>query len=198
VDSSTIIENSLDEEPRLLPGDLAIWFFIFAELLVFAIFFMVYSIQRLQNIELFNQYQDTLNKETGAINTVLLITGSYFIVRAVGAIKQNNTTSCINWLYASLAMGSGFLILKTYEFYSKFSVGIGLNTNDFYFFYISLTFFHFLHVILGMIIIIAVVFMAKRGKYSAKEHTGIETAASYWHMVDLVWIVLFPLVYIIR
>ena len=194
MDSSTTIEN----EPRLLPGDLAIWFFIFAELLVFGIFFIVYSIQRLQNIELFNQYQDTLNKETGAINTVLLITASYFVVRAVEEIKKNNISSCVKWLNASLVMGAGFLMLKSYEFYSKFSVGISMNTNDFYFFYISLTFFHFLHAILGMIILFAVVIFAKRGKYSAKEHTGIETAASYWHMVDLVWIVLFPLVYIIR
>ena len=194
MDSSTIIEN----EQRLLPGDLAIWFFIFAELLVFGIFFIVYSIQRLQNVELFNQYQETLNKETGAINTVLLITASYFVVRAVEEIKNNNISSCVNWLYASLAMGAGFLMLKSYEFYSKFSVGIGMDTNDFYFFYISLTFFHFLHAILGMIIIFAVVIFAKKGKYSAQEHTGIETAASYWHMVDLVWIVLFPLVYIIR
>jgi len=194
VESSTTIEN----EQRLLPGDLAIWFFIFAELLVFGIFFVVYSMQRLQNLELFNQYQETLNKETGAINTVLLITASYFVVRAVEEIKKNNISSCVNWLYASLAMGAGFLMLKSYEFYSKFSVGIGMDTNDFYFFYISLTFFHFLHVILGMIIIFAVVIFAKKGKYSAQEHTGIETAASYWHMVDLVWIVLFPLVYIIR
>lgn len=192
--NSTAIEN----EQRLLPGDLAIWFFIFAELLVFGIFFIVYSIQRLQHTELFNQYQATLNKETGAINTVLLITASYFVVRAVDAIKTNNISSCINWLYASLGMGTGFLILKSYEFYSKFSVGIGINTNDFYFFYISLTFFHFLHVILGMIIIFFVILFAKKGKYSAKEHTGIETAASYWHMVDLVWIILFPLVYIIH
>ncbi|HIQ14491.1 MAG TPA: cytochrome c oxidase subunit 3 family protein [Leucothrix sp.] len=194
MESSTTIEN----EQRLLPGDLAIWFFIFAELLVFGIFFVVYSMQRLQNLELFNQYQETLNKETGAINTVLLITASYFVVRAVEEIKKNNISSCVNWLYASLAMGAGFLMLKSYEFYSKFSVGIGMDTNDFYFFYISLTFFHFLHFILGMIIIFAVVIFAKKGKYSAQEHTGIETAASYWHMVDLVWIVLFPLVYIIR
>ncbi len=183
---------------RLLPGDLAIWFFIFAELLVFAVFFIIYSIQRLQHIELFNQYQATLNKESGAVNTILLITASYFVVRAVQSIKADEVEQCIKWLYASLAMGAGFLAIKSYEFYSKFSVGIDLNTNDFYFFYISLTFFHFLHVILGMIIIFAVIIFAKKGKYSAKEHTGIETAASYWHMVDLVWITLFPLVYIIR
>lgn len=198
MESTTSTESNIENEQRLLPGDLAIWFFIFAELLVFGIFFIVYSIQRLQHIELFNQYQQTLNKETGAINTALLITASYFVVRAVQEIKKNNVVSCINWLYASLGMGVGFLMLKSYEFYSKFSVGISLNTNDFYFFYISLTFFHFLHVILGMIIIFFVIQFAKKGRYSAKEHTGIETAASYWHMVDLVWIVLFPLVYIIR
>lgn len=198
METTTSTESNRANEPRLLPGDLAIWFFIFAELLVFGIFFIVYSIQRLQHIELFNQYQQTLNKETGAINTVLLITASYFVVRAIQEIKKNNVDSCINWLYASMGMGFGFLLLKSYEFYGKFSVGINLNTNDFYFFYISLTFFHFLHVILGMIIIFFVILFAKKGKYSDKEHTGIETAASYWHMVDLVWIVLFPLVYIIR
>ena len=198
MESTTSTESNIENEQRLLPGDLAIWFFIFAELLVFAIFFIVYSIQRLQHVELFNQYQQTLNKETGAINTALLITASYFVVRAVQEIKKNNVDTCISWLYRSLGMGAGFLMLKSYEFYSKFSVGINLNTNDFYFFYISLTFFHFLHVILGMIIISFVILFAKKGRYSAKEHTGIETAASYWHMVDLVWIVLFPLVYIIR
>jgi nitric oxide reductase NorE protein len=190
--------DTIEFEPRLLPGDLAIWFFIFAELLVFGIFFIVYSIQRVQHIELFNQYQDTLNRETGAINTLLLITSSYFVVRAVQSIQKDNVNACVNWLYAALGMGTGFLFLKSYEFYDKFSAGINLETNTFYFFYLSLTFFHFLHVILGMIILAAVAFKAKRSRYSAAEHTGVETGASYWHMVDLVWIILFPLVYIIR
>lgn len=188
----------LKVEPRLLPGDLAIWFFIFAELLVFGIFFVVYSVVRVQNLDLFNQYQDTLNRGIGATNTLLLITASYFVVRAVNAIKRDDVSSCIHWLSASMATGAGFLCLKSIEFYSKFSVGIGLDTNTFYFFYISLTFFHYLHVILGMIILGAVIVKARQGKYSAVEHTGVETGASYWHMVDLVWIILFPLVYIIR
>jgi len=187
-----------DPEPKLLPGDFAIWIFIFAELLVFGIFFLIYAVVRLNNLELFNQYQATLNKEIGAINTLLLITASYFVVRAVHAIRENKIESCINWLYLSLVCGSGFLLFKSSEFYAKFSAGISMDTNTFYFFYISLTFFHFLHVILGMIILIAILIKAKQGKYSEQEHTGVETGASYWHMVDLVWIVLFPLVYIIR
>jgi nitric oxide reductase NorE protein len=65
-------------------------------------------------------------------------------------------------------------------------------------FYLSLTFFHFMHVILGMVILAAVLLKAGRGGYTAAEHRGVETGASYWHMVDLVWIILFPLVYVVR
>ena len=185
-------------EPKLLPGDLAIWFFIFMELLVFGIFFISYAVMRLLNAEMFQQYQLTLNKEIGAANTLLLITSSYFVVRAVHAIRQDRVMSCIHWIYAALLGGVGFLILKSLEYYDKFSAGISLSTNTFYMFYLSLTMFHFLHVILGMIILAAIAIKAKRGAYSAQNHTGVETGASYWHMVDLVWIILFPLVYIIR
>lgn len=186
------------EEPKLLPGDLAIWLFIFMELLAFGIFFISYAVMRMQNIELFNHYQLTLNRELGAANTLLLITSSYFVVRAVHAIKANNIKPCIYWLYAALAGGAGFLLLKSWEYFDKFSAGITLSTNTFYMFYLSLTMFHFLHVILGMLILFAIVIKAKRGAYSAQNYTGVETGASYWHMVDLVWIILFPLVYIIR
>jgi len=185
-------------EAKLLPGDLAIWFFIFMELLVFGIFFIIYAVMRIENIELFNEYQQTLNRELGLANTLLLISSSYFVVRAVQAIRHNNVASCIHWLYAALAGGTGFLILKSLEYHDKFSAGISLSTNTFYMFYLSLTLFHFLHVVLGMLILFAVAIKAKRGAYSSVNHTGVETAASYWHMVDLVWIILFPLVYIIR
>ena len=85
-----------------------------------------------------------------------------------------------------------------FEFITKHNEGITLSTNKFYMFYLSLTFFHFMHVILGMVILGVILVMARRGKYSATEYTGIETGASYWHMVDLVWIILFPLVYLIQ
>ena len=185
-------------ETKLLPGDLAIWMFIFMELLVFGIFFIAYAVMRSQNIEMFNHYQLTLNRELGAINTLLLITSSYFVVRAVQAIRSNNVQACIQWLYAALVGGAGFLVLKTFEYSDKFSEGINLSTNTFYMFYLSLTMFHFLHVILGMVILFAIIIKARAGAYTGKNHTGIETGASYWHMVDLVWIILFPLVYIIR
>lgn len=180
------------------PGDLAIWFFIFAELLAFGVFFLAYAFARANNVELFNYSQQFLNRESGAVNTVVLITSSYFVVRAVAAIREGLSRQCANWLGAAIALGGVFLVIKVFEFHAKFSAGISLSTNTFYMFYLSLTIFHFMHVILGMVILAAVMLKARRGGYSAEQHTGVETGASYWHMVDLVWLILFPLVYVIR
>lgn len=183
---------------RDLPGDFAIWIFILAELLVFGIFFLAYAFARSRNVELFNASQLLLDRQAGAVNTVVLITSSYFVVRAVAAIKENRVRLCAHWLGAAIALGGVFVVIKLGEFYAKFAAGISLSTNTFYMFYLSLTFFHFMHVLLGMVILAAVMLKARRGGYDAEQHTGVETAASYWHMVDLVWIILFALVYVIR
>jgi len=180
------------------PGDFAIWIFIYAELLVFGIFFLSYAFARSQNVELFNESQLTLSRISGAINTLILITSSYFVVRAVTAIQENKSLLCARWLLAAVVLASTFIGIKIYEFIDKYSEGISLSTNTFYMFYLSMTFFHFLHVIMGMVILIAVMLKAKQGGYSGEEYTGVETAGSYWHMVDLVWIILFPLVYVMR
>ncbi len=181
------------------PGDLAIWIFILAELSVFAVFFAAYAFTRMNNVELFNEFQQHLDRRAALINTLALITSSYFVVRAVSAIREGNSKTCIRWLWAAIAMGGVFLVVKIGEYHHHFIVeGVNLSTNTFYMFYISLTFFHFMHVIMGMIILAAVAMMARKGKYSAAEHTGMETGASYWHMVDLVWLILFPLVYVMR
>jgi nitric oxide reductase NorE protein len=181
-----------------LPGDLAIWIFILAELSVFGLLFVVYAFTRRYNIELFDLYQLKLDRTAGLINTVTLISSSYFVVRAVAAIKQGNAKTCSRWLLAAIALGVLFLVVKSLEYQHHFSQGISLSTNLFYTFYIGLTFFHFMHVIMGMVILSVVAHKAHRGGYSAEEHTGVETGASYWHMVDLVWLILFPLIYVMH
>lgn len=180
------------------PGDLAIWIFILAELLVFAVFFAAYAFARMGEVQLFNTYQDSLDRRAALINTVALITSSYFVVRAVAAIRVGSRRGCVRWLLAALAMGVVFLVVKSVEYAHHLGEGVTLSTNTFYMFYLSLTFFHFMHVILGMVILAAVAVKAHQGGYSATEHTGVETGASYWHMVDLVWLILFPLVYVMR
>ena len=187
-----------DQKDYYPPGDFALWIFIFAELLVFGIFFLAYAFARSTNVELFNASQLELNQLSGAVNTLVLITSSYFVVRAVAAIRVDDSKHCVRWLYAAIAMGALFLVIKMVEFYQADAAGIGLETNTFFMFYLSLTFFHFMHVIMAMVILTAIVLKARRGGYSTREHTGVETGASYWHMIDLLWIILFPLIYVIR
>lgn len=186
------------ETRRYPPGDLAIWIFILAELSVFAVFFAAYAFTRMGNPELFDTYQQTLDRRAALINTLALITSSYFVVRSVAAIREGNQRGCVRWLSAAIAMGLLFLVVKSAEYAHHLGQGITLSTNTFYMFYLSLTFFHFMHVILGLVILAAVALKARSGGYSAADHTGVETGASYWHMVDLVWLILFPLVYVMR
>ncbi len=187
-----------DPAGRYPPGDLAIWIFILAELAVFAAFFASYAFTRMGHVELFDTYQATLDRRAALFNTLALITSSYFVVRAVASIRDDNSRECVAWLLGALGMGLVFLVVKSSEYAHHFGEGIRLSTNTFYMFYLSLTFFHFMHVILGMVILAAVAVKAHRGGYSAVDHTGVDTGASYWHMVDLVWLILFPLVYVMR
>ncbi|HEY6896779.1 MAG TPA: cytochrome c oxidase subunit 3 family protein [Rhodocyclaceae bacterium] len=180
------------------PGDLAIWVFILAELGAFGLLFITYGFARMSHAALFDQMQQTLNRDAGALNTVLLVTASWCVARAVASIRNNASAASARWLLAGMLCGGGFLAVKMFEYAEKFSQGVNLDTNLFYMFYLILTFFHFMHVILGMGILGYVWLKTRRGGYSAADHNGMETGASYWHMVDLVWIVLFPLVYVMR
>ena len=183
------------------PGDLAIWFFICAELLVFAVFFAAYAFARAKNVAMFDAMQQTLDRKGGALNTVFLITASYCVARAVAAIKiegADASRTSARWLAAGMLCGGGFLVVKVFEYHDKLAAGINLSTNTFYMFYLSLTFFHFMHVILGMVILTAIWLKTRKGGYNPADHHGMETGASYWHMVDLLWIILFPLVYVMH
>ena len=181
-----------------LPGDFALWIFIFAEMLVFGVLFVAYAFTRAYHIELFNESQLTLSRTSGAINTLVLITSSYFVVRGVTAIKQGVSKQCAYWLTGAFLLGGIFISIKLVEFHAKYAADISMSTNAFYMFYLSLTFFHFMHVLMGMIILAFIIFKVRRGGYSAQDYVGVETGASFWHMVDFLWIILFPLVYIIR
>ncbi len=188
--------NTLNKED--LPGDFALWIFIFAEMLAFGVLFVAYAFARANDVALFNASQLTLSLPSGFINTLVLITSSYFVVRGVDAIKRGFSQQCIYWLMGTLLLGSVFVGIKVVEFSEKFADGITMSTNNFYMFYLSLTFFHLMHVLMGMVISACIIVNASRGKYDAQHYVGVETGASFWHMVDFLWIILFPLIYIIR
>ena len=174
---------------RRLPGDLAMWIFILAELTVFALLFLAFAVTRRLNEAMFVAGQQTLHTGAGLVNTVALLSSSYLVVRGVRAIGQDRAGACAGWLWAATGTAAIYLFAKGWEYAQLFEAGYDLDTN---------TFFHFMHVLLGMLILVAVAIKAQRGAYSARQHAGVDTGASYWHMVDLVWVILFPLVYVIH
>lgn len=184
-------------EPRLA-GDLAVWLIILAELLAFGLLFVSYAFARLQDVALFNASQTTLDLTYGGVNTALLITASWCVVRAIQAVKRNASTTGAGWLLAALACGAGFIGIKLAEYAAKSEAGVDLSTNTFYMFYFLLTGFHFFHVIAAMVFLAILTVQTLRGRYGPDDVNALETGGAFWHMVDLLWIVLFPLIYVMR
>ncbi|MBP6647434.1 MAG: cytochrome c oxidase subunit 3 [Burkholderiaceae bacterium] len=191
----------LGPQPPIAPrlrGDLAVWLVICAELLTFALLFIAFAAVRLRQPTVFANSQSTLDLRSGAINTVLLISGSACVAHAVQSARAARAQPAARWLVAAMACGAGFLMLKSLEYADKFAAGIDLETNTFWMFYLFLTGFHFLHVAAAMVMLVLLWAPTRRGAYSQGNAHALETGAAFWHMVDLLWIVLFPLVYVMR
>jgi nitric oxide reductase NorE protein len=181
-----------------LPGDPDIWFLIFAELMTFGMFFVAYVGYRAMEVELFDESQLTLDRRLGVINTLFLLTSSWAVVTAINAARKDRVADVSRYLALAIALGIGFMVIKYFEYSAKFAAGIGLTTNTFFNFYFALTMIHLVHVIGGTIVLIVLWSNARDGKYHSGNTQGLETGASFWHMVDLLWIFLFPLLYLLR
>ncbi len=189
--------NPQDAQPQLR-GDLTIWLVILAELATFGLLFVGYAFARLRDPALFNASQASLHLHSGALNTVLLICGSGCVAMAVQALRRDARAAGSRWLLAALLCGLGFMVVKSLEFGEQFAAGVNLSTNTFFMFYLMLAGFHYLHVAAGLLFIALVWWKARQGAYGPDDCHAPETAAAFWHMVDLLWIVLFPLVYLMR
>lgn len=183
--------------PRLA-GDLVVWLLVLVELLTFGILFAAFAVTRVREAALFAAGQATLELSTGAINTALLVSASWCAARAVHAVRANASQQGARWLLGALACGGGFLLLKSLEYLHKWREGIDVAENSFYLLYVMLTGFHFLHAAVGCIIFALLWQPTRRGAYGPGNCHALETGAVFWHMVDLLWMVLFPLVYVIR
>jgi nitric oxide reductase NorE protein len=183
-------------QSKHLPGDIAAWFFIFAELAVFGILFIGFAVARSLDPNTFHAGRQLLHPWIGLVNTVALITASYLVANAVHRLRSGKTgTQTCLWL--AVAVSSVYVIGKLWEYADLYGQGYNLGTDTFFMFYFFLTFFHWMHVVLGQIILIVLAVKVRNGDYDGSDMNGIESGASYWHMVDLVWLVLFPMVYVL-
>ena len=185
------------------------WVFILGDMLMFALLFGVFVYYRAQDPALYIQSQTTLNQGFGAINTLLLLTSSWFVVGAVQDVRrQRADRGCVRIILALLC-GAGFITVKFFEYREKISAGITLTSNDFYMYYYMLTGIHLLHVVIGMGVL---VFLWRTLRQSALHLSTLpqnarspesvvahlESGASFWHLVDMLWIFLFALLYLMK
>jgi nitric oxide reductase NorE protein len=197
IENTANINKELPLNVKHLPGDLAMWFFILAELTVFAILFIGFAVSEQLNQEMFAQGKSNLHQISGLINTLTLITSSYFVALALTKMNQGDGKQAAKLLFVAKLVACIYIAVKVWEYLSLFEQDIGIETNTFFTLYFMITFFHLMHVLLGMVILFFVSLKAAKNGYNSDNISGFESGASYWHMVDLLWIILFPLIYVI-
>lgn len=181
-----------------IPGNKGIWVGILAEMTEFALLFCVYFVARAHFPEAFTEGPTRLNTLAGTANTVMMISGSYFVAKAVLAIREDRRRASLVWLVLVLLTACGYAAIKSLELQWNVAHGITGRTGVFFTVYYYLTFTHMVHVGWGMIGLLWVIVRTATGGYSAEAHDGLEAFASYWHATDLVWLIIFPLVYLLR
>lgn len=173
-----------------LPGNPMIWVLILSELVVFGAFFSAYSVARALHPLLFNASQAHLDRLTGGVNTMILLTSGLAAALAGQARRQHRLGACRLWLAAAAVGGVAFMTVKLAEYADKAAQGIGLEGDSFFTLFYLMTGFHALHVVLGLVL------LAAAGWWCSEEN--VETAIAFWHMVDLIWVLLYPLLYLVR
>jgi nitric oxide reductase NorE protein len=164
----------------------------------FSAFFAVYLLHRAQNVAVFSVSQAALERRFGLLDTALLLTSSLFVARAVLAARAGARSSAARLLMLALACGAGFVVSKAFEWGRKIAAGITLNSNEFYNFYYMFTGIHLLHVLVGTGVLTYLLARSRRAEPGASYVAAMEGGGAFWHMVDLIWVLLFALFYLLR
>jgi nitric oxide reductase NorE protein len=139
-----------------------------------------------------------LHPGLGLVSTLVLITSSYFMARAVVAARACLRGQVVRNLGLAVGIGSLFALVKVVDWGGKFATGIGPTTNDFFMYYFALTGLHLVHYVVGLAVLTISLLRAFRGGLRSGYTRWIESVGVYWHMVDLLWILLFPMFYLLR
>ncbi|MFV0334967.1 MAG: cytochrome c oxidase subunit 3 [Tropicimonas sp.] len=172
-----------------LPGELLMWVLIVSELLVFGAGLAAFLGVRITDPAGFAEAQDHLHRTAAALNTIVLVTSGYLAARALER-REAGRRGAARWhLVVAMALGVVFVVIKGWEYADAAAQGIDFETHSFFLFYYMLTGFHAAHVLAGIVVLGLVAI------WDDARH--IETGAAFWHMVDLVWVLLFPVIYLL-
>lgn len=179
-----------------LPGDVNMWVFVLGDLIIFSVYFIVFMVYRAHGQALFLESQRHLSLDSGVVNTLVLLASSRFVALAVRAARADNPGRAVRLTAWGGLCGLLFMLVKVFEWTSAASRGFTLQRNDFFMFYYMLTGVHLFHVLLGLVILAIVVRELRDPRL--RRARVVESGAIYWHMVDLLWVVIFALLYVMR
>ncbi len=201
---------------------LGMWVFLATEVMFFGGLFTSYAICRWRYAEEFQAASERLIVWLGAVNTAVLICSSLTMALALYSARIGNRNALIGFLAATMFLGSAFLGIKAYEYATDYNEslipGFGFDFNKhaerpadgtahpvnpqhaelFFVFYFIMTLIHALHMVVGVGVLLVLLILSIRGRFTTQYHTPIEVAGLYWHFVDIVWVFLFPLLYLVR
>ncbi len=172
------------------------WFFVIGDLIIFGGYFLAYVWYRGQQPEVFLAGQARVDLGIGVVNTIVLLTSSLFVALGTAAARAARTAAALRLFVIALALGAAFPVLKMFEYVPEILAGNTPGTNLFFMYYFVMTGLHLCHVMLGLVILSFVI--RELNGVAAPRMSLIETGATYWHMVDVLWLVLFALLYVMR
>ncbi|MEX0680224.1 MAG: cytochrome c oxidase subunit 3 family protein [Balneolales bacterium] len=199
----------VDADQQFESSKLGMWIFLVTEVLMFGGLFVAYIIYRSWHPDLFQLAAKELNTILGATNTVVLIASSLTIALAIRNVQLDKIKASINYMATTIALAGVFMVIKYIEYTEKFAKGIfpgnayyydGIDhsmASNFFSIYYMMTGLHGIHVLMGMALISWMILKAKRGAVHSSYYTPVENTGLFWHLVDIIWIFLFPLLYLI-
>jgi cytochrome c oxidase subunit 3 len=186
---------------------MGMWLFLFTELILFGGMFILYSVYRYNYPEAFHLAAKDLNTVIGTFNTAILLTSSLTMALSITAIQRGQKTLSLMFQFLTIVLAMGFMVNKYFEWSAKFHHGIFPGSDAllakpsgeilFFGLYYVMTGLHGLHVIIGVILIALMMRYTSKGIITSESYVKLESAGLYWHLVDIIWIFLFPLFYLI-
>jgi nitric oxide reductase NorE protein len=181
---------------KFVPGQPDMWAFVLFETLVFTGYFGFYLFYRTQNPELFLNSQAQLDLRIGVFNTLVLLLSSWSVARCVQSARAGAYRPALKDAYLTALFGLMFLVSKVFEWVRQIRMGNGFATNDFFTYYYFLTAIHFVHLLIGCVVLGVVIYQLRSPARRSQEL--VETCATYWHTVDFLWVLIFALLYVVR
>src|SRR6516225_2201866 len=192
------VQQTIADSPRKIPGEEGIWVFVLGDMTVFALFFATFMYSRGKNRAVFARDHAELQVALGTVNTVLLLTSSLLVVLAVQRVLVGRREGAWRLIAAGLCCGAGFVAVKAVEWTELFAARKGVGSGEFFSYYFMFTGIHLLHVLIGLAVLSRLILVIRRPEFSDKQARLCETGGIFWHMVDLLWVVLFALFYLVR